>query len=415
VLRALGHPERRFAAAHVGGTNGKGSTSCYLERLFRAAGARTGLYTSPHLVDFRERIRVAGRAADREELAAAVERLGALPEAQGRTFFEAATAIAFERFAAARAQLVVAEVGLGGRLDCTNVLEPSVVALAPVALDHTEILGRRLEDVAAEKGGILKPGVPAVSASQATGVWRVLEALARERRVPLERASQHVRVRRARVTIEGTEVELWTRHFGRVRFRLAALGRHQAHNAALALAAFSLALRHGVRAPDGTPVPLADLPGGAVEEALAGASWPGRLARSRREPRLWWDGAHNPHGARALARTWQEAMGPAPTALVLGVSSDKPLAALLAALGGRWSAVYATQSASPRAVPAGELAAAAERAWGRAATPLPRVADAVRQALEALAPGGRVLVAGSLFVVGEAMAAVGEDPSEDLP
>ncbi len=399
----------------MGGTNGKGSTACYLERLFRSAGVRTGLYTSPHLVEFRERIRIDGRSAARDELTRALERLASLPEAQGRTFFEVATALAFEHFADHGAEVVVAEVGLGGRLDCTNVLAPSVVALAPVALDHAEILGRTLARVAAEKGGILKPGVPAVCAAQAPVARRVLERAARETGVLLTHLSERVRVRRARVTPEGTEVVLDARGFGVLRFRLRAVGRHQAQNAALAVAALTIAMEHGLASPSGRRLAPRSLAPAAVEGALSRARWPGRLAPSAREGRLWWDGAHNPHGARALARTWLEGMGTDATALVVGVSSDKPLDALLRALRGPWRPVFATQAVSPRAVPAADLARAVERSWGGSATAVPRVADAVRRALDLAPPGGRVLVAGSLFVVGEAMAAVGEDPSEDLP
>lgn len=416
LLEALGSPELEFASAHVGGTNGKGSTAVYLERLLRAAGLRTGLYTSPHLVDFRERIRIEGRTVSPADLLAALERLEALPAARGRTFFEAATALAFERFAAERVQVVVAEVGLGGRLDCTNVLHPAVVALAPVALDHTELLGPTLREVAAEKGGILKPGIPAVMAAQAPVVRAVLERMAAEQGAPLYRVGDLAAVRSARLTPEGTEVSLRTRDFGTLRFRLRALGRHQAENAALAVAAFSTVQDSGLRHPSGVRLPLTFRPTPAtIETALGSARWPGRLAPSDREPRLWWDGAHNPHGARALVRAWRAAMGSTPTTLVFGVSSDKPLGALVRALDGPWVSAVATQSENPRAVPAQELAAAAERQGWTGVRAVPGVGEAVTEALRTLPDSGRVLVAGSLFVVGEAMRAVGEDPTKDLP
>jgi len=162
LLRALGDPQRCFKAVHVAGTNGKGSVCAIVERVLREAGVRTGLFTSPHLVDFRERIRVGGHWADEGRLATRLEHIQGLPEGRDRTFFEVCTALAFDDFAARGVEWAVVEVGLGGRLDCTNVLEPEVTVITSIGLDHTEILGEGLERVAAEKAGIVKPGVPLV-------------------------------------------------------------------------------------------------------------------------------------------------------------------------------------------------------------------------------------------------------------
>src|SRR5580765_1108543 len=164
LLAELDHPERTFRAVHVAGTNGKGSTCALIERALRAAGHRTGLFTSPHLVDFRERIRVDGRWADERRLGALLARVSGLPSAPGRTFFEIATALGFAWFAAEGVEWAVVEVGLGGRLDTTNVLDPEVCAITSIGLDHTEILGDTIEAIAAEKAGIVKPGVPVVLA-----------------------------------------------------------------------------------------------------------------------------------------------------------------------------------------------------------------------------------------------------------
>ncbi|MFM8560363.1 MAG: bifunctional folylpolyglutamate synthase/dihydrofolate synthase, partial [bacterium] len=164
LLAGLGHPETRFRSVHVAGTNGKGSVCALVERVLRAAGHRTGLYTSPHLLDFRERIRVDGEWASEDELLARLAAIEALPDAAGATFFEVATALAFDRFARSGVEWAVVEVGLGGRLDSTNVLAPAVCAITSIGLDHAEILGDTHTAIAAEKAGILKPGVPAVSA-----------------------------------------------------------------------------------------------------------------------------------------------------------------------------------------------------------------------------------------------------------
>ena len=416
LLGALGDPQRRFASLHVAGTNGKGSTACYLERLLREAGAATGLFTSPHLVDFRERIRVAGRAAAAAEIAAAVDRLTALPEAAGRTFFEAATAIGFDHFARHGVAAAVVEVGLGGRLDSTNVIEPALCVLTPIGLDHVELLGPTLAAVAGEKAGILKPGVPAVMAPQPAAARAVLERAAVEQGAPLVPLAARVRVRSARPAPEGTEVRLASRDFGPLAFRLRCVGRHQAGNAALAVAALGVAVERGLAAPGGARAALAAPAPAAVEGALAAARWPGRLERSPREPRVWWDGAHNPHGARALRRAWREGLGDAPAAVVLGCSGDKDLPALLRALAGPWTAVYAAAPRVARPAPADEVARAAGAAWGCPARACASVADAVDAALaSAGACPGRVLVTGSLFTVGEAMAALGDPPPEVLP
>ncbi|HKQ59352.1 MAG TPA: Mur ligase family protein, partial [Candidatus Eisenbacteria bacterium] len=185
LLTALGDPQRQFRSVHVAGTNGKGSVCALIERVLREAGHRTGLFTSPHLIDFRERIRVRGRWADQAWLERRIEHYTALPEGRDRTFFEVCTALAFEWFAGQRVEIAVVEVGLGGRLDCTNVLTPEVSVITSIGLDHTEILGDTLEAIAAEKAGIIKPGVPVVVGAMPDAAHAVVERVARERGAPL--------------------------------------------------------------------------------------------------------------------------------------------------------------------------------------------------------------------------------------
>jgi dihydrofolate synthase/folylpolyglutamate synthase len=415
LLRALDHPERRFAAVHVAGTNGKGSTCCYLERLLRETGLRTGLYTSPHLVDFRERIRLHGRAADGAVVAALLDRIAALPESRGRTFFEAATAIAFGAFAGAGVDAAVVEVGLGGRLDSTNVIAPGLCVITPIGLDHTDLLGATLRQVAGEKAGILKRGVPAIAGAQAATASSVLRHAAREAGTLIAPASSRVRVLSARPTPDGTEVTAKSRDFGRLTFRLRALGRHQAANAALALAAFGEACARGLARPEGGTLCVPTPEPRRIEAALAAARWPGRLERSAVEPRIFWDGAHNPHGARALRRAWREAMNDAPAVLVIGCSSDKDVTGLLRALAGPWRTVIATAPRSPRALAPEALAERVDATLGGSVVAVDGVAGALARALELAGPRGHVLVAGSLFTVGEAMQAVGDPPPEALP
>ena len=400
LLAGLGNPERRFQAVHVAGTNGKGSTSALIERVLREAGHGTGLYTSPHLVAFRERIRVSGRMLGEGDLEAILDAIGALPESQGRTFFEVATALGFEAFARAGVRWAVVEVGLGGRLDTTNVLAPALTVITPVGLDHTEILGDTLAAIAAEKAGILKAGVPLVAAPQPADAERVVAARARSLGAPASWPSARA-LRDVTLDAGGARFDADTRAWGTLGLAIALRGRHQLDNAVVALGALDALADQGVA-----------IARDAVVRGFAAARWPGRLEPCPAEPRLWWDGAHNLPGVAALVAAWREDLAlPPPQAVVLAVARDKNAAAIVRAVHDAWphAVVLATRTRSERARPAAELAALA----ADAVTPV-RTADDVPAAVRAaLAIGaGRVLLAGSLFAVGEAMEAFGGAPGE---
>lgn len=383
LLGALGNPERRFRSIHVAGTNGKGSTCAMIERVLRENGVRTGLFTSPHLVDFRERIRVAGRWVDEGWLFQALERIEALPAAEERTFFEVATALGFLAFAAHGVEWAVVEVGLGGRLDTTNVLEPELTVITPIGLDHTEILGDTIEAIAAEKAGIVKPGVTVVlGAGMDPRAREVIASTARERRAPVVEAE--------RLVAAGDAASL--------------AGSHQAENARTARAALAVLGGFGLV-----------IPPRVVDEGLAAVRWPGRFEAAPADARLWWDGAHNPPGIAALVAAWRERGFPTPAAVVLATSRDKPIDELLDALAPllAGATLVATRSRNERARDPVEIAGAA-RARGVKVETVAGVAEAVRSALQAAGPGDRVLLTGSLFAVGEAMEAFGGAPGETL-
>lgn len=367
--------------------------------MLRAAGWRTGLFTSPHLVAFAERIRIDGRAASPEAIDRALARVESVPAGAPRTFFEACFGMACAIFEAGGVEFAVVEAGLGGRLDSTNVLEPALCVVTPIGLDHREILGDTLAAIAGEKAGILKPGVPAVTAEQDGDAARVLADAAGAAQAPLAAVGELVRIREIHaLDAAGCDVTFDVRGHGDIRARLALVGRHQVDNAALALAAVA-------RLPEG--VPAADF-ATAARAGLAAVRWPGRFEACPGEPRLWWDGAHNVQGAAVARAAWRDALGDPPGALVLGLAEDKDLPGLLAALAGPWRRVYAVAADSPRARPPAEVVAAVRAAWpGTTVVDAGSVAAGVRAALSSLAPGERVLVAGSLFVVGEAMAAHG--------
>ncbi|MBI4226709.1 MAG: bifunctional folylpolyglutamate synthase/dihydrofolate synthase [Candidatus Omnitrophica bacterium] len=392
LLDALGHPESRWAAIHVAGTKGKGSTCALLASILRAAGVRVGLYTSPHLIALEERIQIDGRPVTASELS---EALDALHPAIARvpsppTYFEALTAAAFWLFAERAVDVAVLEVGLGGRLDATNVVDPLVSVVTPISWDHAEVLGPTVAAIAGEKAGIIKPGRPVVLAPQPPEALAVLRASAQEHRAPLvEVANSHWRV--VDTTPDGQTIDLHTSRHRYPAIRLPLLGAHQAMNLATAVAALE-------QLPPERAVPEAAVARGAAEVV-----WPGRLQILERRPWVVVDGAQNAASAAAL-RTAVRALWPRQTIrLILGVSADKDLAGIAEALRPLSPAVIATQARHPRALAAGELAARLSR-WFSTVGTAASVHEAVTQAARLAAPDDVILVTGSLFLIGELLA-----------
>ncbi len=393
LLERLGDPQDSFRSVVVGGTNGKGSVARLLAAALQADGRRTGLYTSPHLQRVGERARVDGAAASDAEMEALIGEVRPAAEEVEATFFEVITAAALLRFARLAVEWAVLEVGMGGRLDATNVVEPALTVVTSVALDHTAILGDTVAAVAREKAGIMRPGVPLVTAADGDALM-VLRARAAELDAPLLRFGETFIAADVRVGWEGVAFELrWhdapqLPPAGALRLTSPLVGRHQVANVALAATA-ALTL---------------DVPARTVQRALATERWPGRLERFEYRGRhVVLDGAHNPQAAQALAAALSELEGTV-ALLVLGVSQEKDVAALLGALQGVARDVLFTRAVhSPRATPPEEL----QSAWravggtgeGRTA---PTPADALEHAVALTEPGDTVVVAGSLFLVGEA-------------
>jgi dihydrofolate synthase/folylpolyglutamate synthase len=400
----LGDPQRRYRTILVGGSSGKGSICVMIAAIARAAGLRVGLYVSPHIQDVRERIQVGASHGERyrwigkEELAALVARVQPLIEqmrtARGGpvTYFEAVTALAFLHFAQQRVSLAVLEVGLGGRLDATNVVEPVVSVIGPIGLDHQDVLGRTLSAIAAEKAGIMRPGRPVLVAPQP------LEALAQLRQradslgarwcaygsriqatvLAQEPRGQRVRIQGVRALYEDIAIPL--------------IGAHQAENAALAVSAVEWL------AEDGAPY-------AAVREGLARVRWPGRLEVVQEDPVVLLDGAHNPPSIdalrEALALWWPQR----PVHLVLGMSADKASPSVVKAFARFAVSVTCTQSAHPRACDAQVLL----RRVGRACSVKMAIADprdAYTYVLNTSAATDVMVVTGSLFLVGQLRAAL---------
>ncbi len=408
LLAALGDPHERFRAVHVAGTNGKGSVCALIERVLRAARVRTGLFTSPHLVDFRERIRMSGRWASEDVLQRELAQIQALPASHDATFFEVATALGFAEFAAHGVEWGVIEVGLGGRLDTTNVLQPAVCAITSIGLDHSEILGTTYEAIAAEKAGILKPGVTCVSGVEHDGAASVISRIAREVGAPLLQARDVIDVSEAMYGAWGMRLRIECEPWGRFQLQTPLRGSHQRENARVALAVLAQLVEQGVR------IPLS-----ALREGFAEVRWPGRLEPSPTVRRLWWDGAHNAEGVRRLVQAWRDDMQmEPPSAIVFAVARDKDARAMLQRLRAfaPEARLLLTRTRNERALPAETLAEHAA-ALGASAEVHASVAEALAAVLDHGEDGrgqraGRVLLAGSLFAVGEAMQAVGGAPGE---
>jgi dihydrofolate synthase / folylpolyglutamate synthase len=365
ALARLGHPERRLGRViHVGGTNGKGSTSAMAAAILGEAGFRVGLFTSPHLARVTERVRIAGAEIDRAAFADAYERA----VTPGLTFFEQLTMTALLAFAEARVDATVLEVGLGGRLDATNVVDADVAVVTGVGLDHEEVLGPDVASIAREKAGIFKAGRVAV-----VGAGGEPEA------IPiLVAAAEKVG---ARVVRAGADVP-WP---------VALAGAHQRANAACAVAATR----------------CLGIPESAQRAGLAAVSWPGRLEEVGG---VLLDAAHNPQGAQALAAALAGVTRP--LAVVVAVSADKDLDAVVAPVARRAELVVATEAPSSRARPAADVGAAAARSGGGRVVVEPSWREAVARAR---AHGGRVVVYGSLFLVGAVRAALLGEPVDPVP
>lgn len=389
ILEKLGRPERAFRCVHVGGTNGKGSVAATCEALLRESGLRTGLYTSPHLIEFAERIRIDGAVAEPTALDRCAERVGDAARETGASFFEAATALALQTFAEAGVEIAVLEVGLGGRLDATNVVRPEVAVITNIARDHSEYLGSTVQGIAEEKAGIIKEGTPAVLGPVGREIEGVFARRARDVNATLLRFGRDFQVESTRLRLDGTEFRYRSPAVpDGVELRTPLLGRHQAVNAALALRAVEL-----VRPMDP----------GAVRRGLRHVAWPGRSQWISAADGPWLlDLAHNAAGAAALAATIDELSFEEPLVMVLAILGDKEWGAMLAPLLLRVSKVLFTIAPSSPPARRWNPEEAARAAAGHAPVIEPSFERALSRARE-LAGSGTVIVTGSCHTVGDAL------------
>jgi dihydrofolate synthase/folylpolyglutamate synthase len=404
LMDLLGDPQRNYPVIHITGTNGKTSTARMVEAVLRQFGLRTGRYTSPHVESVTERISVDGEPLSPERFVAAyeevrpylmmVDRGGSIP----LSYFETLTGMAYAAFADAPVDVAVVEVGMGGTWDATNVADGKVAVVTPVALDHVEYLGETVEQVAAEKAGIIKPGSLAVLAQQPLQAAEVLLRRVAEVEATVAREGLEFGVLNRTQAVGGQLLTLRGLRGVYDEVFLALLGAYQAHNAACALAAAEAFLGGGGEALD------VDL----VRAGFAGVTSPGRLEVVRRSPPIILDAAHNPAGARAAAAAVTESFALTRLVGVVGVLADKDAPGILEAFEPVLDEVVVTQSSSPRALPADELARTAVEVFGRDRVEVvPRLDDALDAAVrlaeaEGDLAGSGVLVTGSIVTVGDA-------------
>jgi len=398
LAERLGRPDRAYPSAHIAGTNGKGSTAAFLESILRCAGFRTGLNTSPHLERINERIRVVGAEISDAAFAETLARIASLIEellASGKlrahpTYFESVTAMAFEYFARERVDFGVFEVGLGGRLDATNIVTPVVSMITRIDFDHENFLGHSLAEIAGEKAGILKPAVPAVVAEQRAEARDVILTRAAELGCPvietsrafrIERESMEYGFARARATeiASGWSMELAPNLAGRFQLR----------NALNAVAAARLLQNRGYRIADE-----------ALTRGVATTVWPGRLEKLGSHPDVYLDGAHNPSAARELAAFWEQNFADRKIFLLYGALRDKAVDEVAGLLFPRAAEVIFTEPRTSRAISASQLAEIAAHYAARSSI-IADAQQALDYALASATPGDAVFITGSLYLVGQ--------------
>jgi len=394
----LGRPDRAYPSVHIAGTNGKGSTAAFLESILRCAGFRTGLNTSPHLERINERMRVNGEEISDEAFAKTFTRIQALNEellAAGKlrahpTYFECVTAMAFEYFARERVEFGVFEVGLGGRLDATNILTPVISVITRVDFDHENFLGHSLEEIAGEKAGIIKRGVPVVVAEQRPEALAVICKRAEKLGNQVIEVAQAFEVEPAetsRGTSRAVVVEKDSGWSCGIAPQLP--GRYQIQNALNAVGAARWLQKRGYRIADA-----------AIAEGIAKAEWPGRLEKMQARPDVYLDGAHNPSAARELAAFWGENFGGRKVRLVFGALRDKAVDEIAGILFPLAEEVILTQPQTTRAISVAQLAEITAHHAARWKI-VPEPEAALEYALERTAAEDALFVAGSLYLVGQ--------------
>jgi dihydrofolate synthase/folylpolyglutamate synthase len=397
LVDELGNPQKSYPIIHVAGTKGKGSVAALCASALKAAGYRTGLYTSPHLWDYVERVQINGEPISHEQLIDLVEEIkAAVAKIPKLTTFEITTALGLLAFAKNDVQAAVVEVGLGGRLDATNIVMPTVSVITSLSYDHMAVLGNTLAEIAGEKAGIIKEGIPVVSAPQEGEALEVLKRVAKEKDSPFILVGRDVKFERLTSSLEGQSLRLSSFNLPlssespTFDITIPLLGAHQIENAAIAYTALKAS---GISISDE-----------AIQQGFARARWPARFEILRREPPVVIDSAHNRDSARRLRETLDEYFPEVPVILIFCTLEDKDIAGMLEELKPRLECVIATRADHPRAPSEGWIAEQVKKA-GIPVESVAPVASALERALEVAGNQKLVLAAGSVAFAGEVSAA----------
>ncbi|HSW58296.1 MAG TPA: folylpolyglutamate synthase/dihydrofolate synthase family protein [Dehalococcoidales bacterium] len=396
ILERLGNPHLKAKSLHITGTNGKGSTAAMLASVMTAAGYKTGLYTSPHLITTRERFMIDGKMISESDLADIMTRLKPHIEEVNRkatygklTVFEILTVLCFVYFAENKLDFQVMEVGMGGRYDATNVVKPEVCLLTTISYDHCDILGDTLTKIAGEKSGIIKPGCTVISHPQEEEAAVVIRRACREQRVKLIQVGQDVTLKALEYDFEHQAMEIKGR-LGTYQVSIPLLGQFQLNNTAAVVAALEVLIENGYKI---TPE--------AIRKGLANVQFPGRMNIVSRNPLTVIDGGHNPGAAHNLKEALLKYFKPTRRILVIGIAGDKDIPAIIQELAPVFQTVIVTRANSQRAAKTDRLSAEFAK-YGVSAVQIGNVKDALNEARKIASPQDLIVVTGSLYVVGEA-------------
>lgn len=389
LMKRLGNPHLKFASVHVAGTNGKGSCCAMLYSILRKAGYSCGIYTSPHLVDFRERIRIDESLIEKDYLTDFISDLKGKILKKKYTFFEVITALAFSYFADRKIELAVVETGLGGRLDSTNILKPEVAIITNIGLEHTDRLGKTLEKIAREKAGIIKDNVPTVTSIEREKPFKVIESLCRQKKSELFSVFKDCKWVIEESSIEGIKFNLKTRTDTYSGIKLNLAGEHQVRNAACAILVIENLTRQGFKVDKK-----------AILLGLSKVDWPGRLEIYRKNPLVILDVAHNPDGINNLVSALKKLLPDKKIYFVFGVMDDKNYRTMLQIMSGIAKKIILTQPDYHRSTRL-DLLTDTARKLGLRYSAVSGVKEAYQSALKKMKKDDVLCVTGSHFTVGE--------------
>jgi dihydrofolate synthase/folylpolyglutamate synthase len=394
-LAYLGNPHQSFPAIHIAGTNGKGSTAAVMESILSAAGHRTGVYTSPHLVDFRERIRIGGRFIEKKYVTDFFNKNLKKIEKLPVTYFEAVTALAFSYFADEKIDVALIETGMGGRMDATNVITPKVTIITNIATEHTRWLGFKIREIAFEKAGIIKPGIPVVTAAVNMDARRVIRQICKQNKCKMVSAFDETQWIIKSISRDNTEMDIFTRSNKYYNLRLSLPGRHQLENAVSALIAVELFEEEtGMKTSQN-----------AVAAGFRSVKWEGRLQRISDSPVIILDVAHNPAALARVREYFDEFYPDKKIIAVFGILSDKDYNQMLKELDRIADVIILTRPMTDRAVDPGMLAEEIAKT-GTNFQVIPMVREAYQAARGKCEPDDVILVTGSHFTVGEVLSSL---------